>query len=177
MLRFDLNSGTTLPSGISFGLPGQALALRAGADLHLADLWQAEVLVPSKGRNRGPVRFEKIDYLELIPRRISTELIESRGSSIVRNSPCDKCGQFNLEVTGVEDVRTRFNQQLGTRVVEHVNREGGLGIRLRSSDLPAPIFGIEEAPHIVLVNDTAKTWFEAARVTNIQFLNYGDVIP
>jgi hypothetical protein len=154
------------------------LASQAQVVLGIEDLWKAEALIPddSRGSTKSFPRFEPIDFVELIPQRIPLSAFESQESTVSVSRRCGACGALNLEVDGVEDVRTRYKPAIKTRVIEHNARKLEHGLFLRTSDVPAPLFGIKEAEHYLLGTDDAKIWLEDQSTTNVTFLNYGEVV-
>jgi len=155
----------------------RAFAEEINSALCLADTWPAKALVPvSPRKKKQPPSFEAIDYRELIPKRISVDLLLASGSTILIKGKCPTCGLLNVEIDGVEQIGTRFNSEIGARVVEHKNRLKAHGLRIRKSDLPAPVFGIMEAGQFFLATDEAKIWIHKRGANNVEFLEYGDLL-
>lgn len=90
---------------------------------------------------------------------------------------CDHCGRELRNLDGVEIRSHRWSQEIMDLVPHHVARVPGRGIFVSRADVGAAgIFRTHEFPHAILCTDAVKALLESASFTNLDFLEYGDIV-
>lgn len=90
---------------------------------------------------------------------------------------CAVCGRENRHLTGVEVKQHRWSQEVGDLVPHLKARVPGQGVFISHTEVDGVgLFRAKEIVPGVLCTDEVKAAIEGAKLTNIDFLEYGDVV-
>ena len=93
------------------------------------------------------------------------------------SSHCRKCGRALWNWSGVEVKEHRWDQEQKRLVPRYTPRDPNRGLRIAASDVAAnPIFRAIESPAAIFCTDQVKALIEGEQLTNIDFLDYGELI-
>jgi hypothetical protein len=90
---------------------------------------------------------------------------------------CSTCGYQQYEIFGIERRRTQYDTDRMELVWTVSPRVAGKGLFVNEVDLNgADIFRVHELAGCILCTDRVKRFIEDRELTNVTFLDYGDVI-
>jgi hypothetical protein len=90
---------------------------------------------------------------------------------------CDNCGREPRSITGVETKSHRYDQNKKDLVPDVHPRAHGQGVFVAAANVKDhPIFRLEEFSGSILCTDKVKSFIESEGFTNVDFLEYGDVV-
>lgn len=90
---------------------------------------------------------------------------------------CDTCGRENRHLTGVESKKRVWSPARRELVPDQTPRVPGQGLFVSCAEVGAAgLFRTYEFPGTLLCTDGVKAAIEEAKLTNIDFLEYGDLV-
>ncbi len=93
------------------------------------------------------------------------------------SDPCEVCGKSSKRLIGFEEKMHRWDQQKQDLVPNWKAREPGKGLFIsRSAIAGYPIFFVEELSTPIFCTDEFKHFIEEQGFTNIDFLNWGELV-
>lgn len=111
-------------------------------------------------------------YCELKVRRwVDADLAESK---VKRPTPCD-CGALSYEPRGVESRTLDWDPNEGAKWTRSVRRPG-MGFVVRAAELAgSTVFRLRQWPTPLFCTATARRAIEDAGLSNVDFLDYGEI--
>ena len=162
VLATDAALSELAPYG-GFG-PG-AVEMTEPTDLTAEQLALPRVPLPYRG---PPVHEMWVEHLVNLEPERSTVKIEA---------PCRACGSVKRTAVGVERRESKWDTTSHRLIQRQIAREPGKGLFVRASDVGASgIFRVREFPAWVLATDVVREHIAARRLTNVAFMEVGDVV-
>jgi len=97
-------------------------------------------------------------------------------TTIVVPYHCDDCGRAMSRIGGTEQVDSHWIEEKAELIPYRIPRVPGQGVFVREADLGGvSIFRLEQFAH-VLCTDEVKAFIEERGFTNVEFLEYGNVV-
>ncbi len=128
---------------------------------------------PLRGKPRVWLPYSGPPLMELVVGHQAPILPET--TTVVMDR-CATCGRENRHLTGVEIKQHRWSQEIEDLVPRYVPRTPGQGVFVSKSDVGHGIFRANMIVPGILCTDEVKAVIEGAKLTNIDFLEYGDVV-
>lgn len=114
------------------------------------------------------------DLVELWPERIVSFLPTT---TIIVQHKCEMCGRESLRISGPEVKAHIYDRDKNDLVPDLQPRVPGKGVVIASSEVKdSPIFRLDKFSEAIFCTDEVKSFIERERFTNIDFLEYGDVV-
>jgi len=96
-------------------------------------------------------------------------------TTVVVYDHCEDCGRGLRDIVGLEDVDSHWIGE--TMELIRTPRVPGQGVFVREADLGGvKIFRIEEFTRVILCTNEVKAFIEERGFTNVEFLEYGNVV-
>jgi len=90
---------------------------------------------------------------------------------------CEDCGRALTRLSGVERAESHWIEKTAEIIPYRIPRIQGQGLFVRGVDLAGvKIFRVEEFSQTLLCTDEVKSFIEERGVTNVDFLEYGNVV-
>lgn len=129
---------------------------------------------PRRAKPRVWLPYEGPTLVELV---VEHEVHILPESTTVVVDTCNCCGRKNRRVDGVESKAHRWSPEIMDLVPHHVPRVPGRGLFFSSADVGAVgMFRVCEFSALILCTDDARALLRAAKFTNLDFVEYGDVV-
>lgn len=173
-------------SGHLFMTTGSAATLASGGVTGF-DCVPVEIKAVSRpSRSTASSRLHCRNRDELMPREWA-DLCEMRvtrwvnldlqKSTVKRPRLCGTCGRRLYEPRGVEHFRMEWDPSAREASWERSPRREGMGLYVNASQLDGDsVFRVQEWPSMVFVTDRAKHVIEEAGLTDVTFLEYGELL-
>ena len=114
---------------------------------------------------------------ELVELWVQRSVHTAPGTAIEPKKPCPKCGHEAWTWSGVEVKQHIWDKEQMKLVPLFIPRDPERGLRIRASDVEgASIFRTIEFPNGILCTDAVRELIERERFTNVDFLDYGDLV-
>lgn len=98
-------------------------------------------------------------------------------STITTANQCVMCGRQSRRISGIEVKSHLYNPDLGELVPDLHPRVPGQGLFIAAPNVQeTPIFRVEEFSEAIFCTSHVKSFLKHERFTNIEFLEYGDVV-
>jgi len=98
-------------------------------------------------------------------------------TTVVVYDHCEDCGRGLRDIVGVEKVDSNWIEETADLIPYRIPRVPGQGVFVRESDLGGvKIFRVEEFTRMILCTDEVKSFIEERGFTNVDFLEYGNVV-
>ena len=102
--------------------------------------------------------------------------VDHERSSISLQNRCSACGIDRYKVSGIERWESNWDQERMELIPTHIERSQDQGLYVRRSDLNGyQLFRVNEAPAWILCTDGVKEAIEAEDLTNVMFLEVGEI--
>lgn len=129
---------------------------------------------PRRAKPRVWLPYEGPPLVELIVNHYVHVLPETTTEVVER---CATCGRENRHLTGGESKQRRWSPEKEDLVPNPKPRVPGQGIFASKTDVKSvDIFRTYEFPGFILCTDEVKALLEGAQFTNLDFLEYGDIV-
>jgi len=90
---------------------------------------------------------------------------------------CDDCGRAMTKLGGTERIERHWSEEMMGTVPCRIPRVPGQGVFVRDADLGGvKIFRVEEFSRMILCTNEVKAFIEERGFTNVDFLEYGNVV-
>lgn len=170
------------PSGDRVAVQQRVIELLSGRydTIHAGDvaMIQDPKLKRSKNRTRGKPRvwlpYEGPRLVELVVTHLANIAPET---TMVVDDPCPTCRRASRRLIGFELKEHRWSQEVMDLVPYSKSRVPGQGVFVPRSEVGgAGIFRAKEVVPGILCTDEVKALLEEAKFTNLDFLEYGDIV-
>ena len=103
--------------------------------------------------------------------------VDMARSTATLERECSTCGAKQYSLFGVEGWDSRWDKERKELIKTHIPREPGKGLFIHRDELKgADIFHVKEFPGAIFCSDSVKHAIEKEGLTNVSFLEMGDII-